>query len=128
MIGAMLCAINSAIFTAPAGKGCDQLGQRSPGPLRLEAILGLFSCYLQETFCLRLCSCMMPAARYGIFHLAPDDGDALDELGYALQQQEGERQRDQEFGGIDREAAGIAGLLVLHQRAPEERPSQIRKD
>jgi hypothetical protein len=49
------------------------------------------------------------------------DGNALDQLGDCLRQQEREPKRDQRFGRPLRQAARVRGLLVDDEGAGEER-------
>ena len=52
---------------------------------------------------------------------AAGDGDALDQLGNCLRQQQREPERDQRFSRPLRQAAGIGGLFVDDERAGKER-------
>ena len=53
-------------------------------PALRPALLGLFLCGLDDALGLRLGRRVVPAARDGVLQIAPDDGDALDQLGQAL--------------------------------------------
>src|SRR5258705_5305958 len=95
----------------------------APVPSRMSDSLpggGGFGGYLKQPFCFSLCCRVMTATRGRVHEVAANDRDALDQLGDRLHQKDREAERYQKLGWIDRQPAGVEGLLVLLQRAPEE--------
>ena len=60
--------------------------------------------------------------------VAAHDGDALDELGNALHEEDREGERDQKLHRPLRQAAEVRRLLVLHPRRDEEVPGRVGDD
>src|SRR5688500_5306659 len=123
MIGAMLCAMISAILGTPM---MHWRNERRTALLLPGSLLGFFLHRLENTLRLCLRGSVMAAPRHRVLQVALDDGDALDQLRDALHEEQREGQGDQELGGVDGQATGIRRLLVLQQRAHEERPAQHR--
>ena len=82
MIGAMFCAMNSAISDAPADRIDEWAVACSAGCRRLRAgaLLRLFLGRLDHALGLGFRRCMVAAAADRVLQVAPDDRDALDEL------------------------------------------------
>src|SRR6185295_6374484 len=123
MIGAMLCARNSAIWWVPAkvwelrgyNLGADVLRV----PAGLQFLFGRF----YDPGSLGFCRCVMTAARDRISQLSTHDRDAFDQLRYTLKQQQCEANGDDQLGRIHRQSTGIGRLFILLQGEPKERPA-----
>ena len=127
MIGAMLCAMNSAIWEAPAGRSTSRLncvlswlcGRRASRPLPCAASITRCASASAAAWC--------PPPETVSSRSPLHDGDALDQLRDPLHEQQREGERDQKLGRIDRQAAGIGGLLVLQQARARRTASPDRR-